>query len=148
MGMGANDEPYTSYLGTGWSFPPEFDRNGAVMVSDADDIAQSLQILFGTAVGERFLHPKYGLDMQELLFEPVSTTLTTLVKDRIRIAILIYEPRIEVQSLELDTSQQANGKVVLTLDYVVRATNSRFNLVYPFYMASDASEASSLYATE
>lgn len=132
------DQPPTSFLGTGWSFPPEFLTGGKIgkvlMTSDEEDIEASLRILLGTAAGERFLTPGYGLDMSELLFEPMSTTMTTFLKDRATMAILIYEPRILLQSLVVDTSQQSEGKVSIVIDYEVRATNSRYNLVYPFYL--------------
>ena len=45
------------------------------MVTDEQDIEQSLRILFGTAIGERLFAPGYGLDMREVVFEPMSTTL-------------------------------------------------------------------------
>jgi hypothetical protein len=147
--MDSNDSTtYTSFLGTGWSFPPEFAETarGVLMTSDEVDIHASLKILFGTSIGERFLHPKYGLNMRDLLFEPISTTMTTLFKDQIRMAILIYEPRIDVVSLELDTTGQFEGRVVLFLDYVVLATNSRYNLVYPFNL-TDGNELKSALGT-
>ena len=130
----------TSFLGSGWSFPPKFVRETGVVVmtSDEEDIKASLKILLGTGIGERFIHPKYGLDMDELLFEPMSTTFNTYLKDRIKTTILIYEPRINLLSVEIDTSAQYEGKVSLVIDYEVRATNSRFNLVYPFYMGGDS----------
>lgn len=132
---------YQSFLGTGWSFPPRFDQvSGCVaMTADEEDIAASLQILFGTLRGERFLNPKYGLNLRELLFEPMSTTMTTFVKDNIRTNILVYEPRIAVENLALDTSRQYEGRISILLEYRVRATNSRYNLVYPFFI-SDGSE--------
>jgi len=135
------DETYTSFLGTGWSFPPEFvrDISQALMTSDEDDIAASLKILFGTAIGERFLNPGYGLDMHELLFESMSTTMKTYLEDRIKTAVLIQEPRINLLSLELDTSAQSEGRISIVLEYAVRSTNSRYNLVYPFY-TTDGSE--------
>lgn len=125
---------YTSFLGNGWSFPPEFvlETGEVVMTADEDDIQSSLKILFGTAIGERFFNPKYGLDMQEMLFDPISTTMKTDLEDRVKIAILIYEPRIELLSLDLDTTAQNEGKVSIAIEYKVRATNSRYNLVYPF----------------
>jgi phage baseplate assembly protein W len=131
----------TSFLGRGWTFPPEFAfaPSGVRMIADDDDIRASLTILFGTAAGERFLRPKYGLDMHEMLFEPMSTTTRTYLEDRVRTAILIYEPRIDLLALKLDTSEQPEGRVTLLVEYAVRATNSRYNLVYPFY-ATDASE--------
>lgn len=127
----------TSFLGTGWSFPPTFTRalDGVRMVTGDEDIHDSLVILFGTTLGERFLRPRYGLDMHGLLFEPMSTTMITELEDRVRTAILIYEPRIDLQTLQLDTSAQQEGRVSLVIDYAVRATNSRFNLVYPFYLS-------------
>ena len=136
-----NEEPapktYTSFLGTGWSFPPEFaiESGEVLMTSDEEDIEASLKILLGTSLGERFLNPKYGLDLHEMLFEPISTTMTTLLKDRAKVALLIYEPRINLLGLEIDVSRQVEGQVAIVVEYEIRATNSRFNLVYPFYLS-------------
>jgi phage baseplate assembly protein W len=137
-------QSYTSFLGTGWSFPPEFllETGEVRMIGDEEDIHASLTILLGTALGERFLNPKYGLDMHDVLFEPMSTTMTTFLKDRVKNSLLIYEPRINLLSVELDTSAQFDGKVSIIVAYEVRATNSRFNLVYPFYL-TDGSEVRS-----
>lgn len=137
----ADNKIYTSFLGTGWSFPPEFNNelHTVVMTSDEEDIQASLNILLGTAAGERFMNPKYGLDLHSMLFEPMGTTARTLLKDRIRMSILVYEPRINLLSLDLDSSAELEGKIILILTYEVRATNSRFNLVYPFY-STDSNE--------
>ena len=134
---------YTSFLGTGWSFPPEFvaESGEVLMTSDDEDIRASLVILLGTTAGERFLNPKYGLDMHEVLFEPMSTTLATFLKDRVKTAILIYEPRINLISLQLETRDQIEGKLNIVLEYEIRTTNSRYNLVYPFY-SNDGNEVS------
>jgi uncharacterized protein len=131
--MADSDELYNSFLGTGWAFPPRFVAGGVVMSRDEEDIQQSLKILFGTVPGERFLEPKFGIDMQALMFEPMSTTLRSLVQDRIRTAILIYEPRIKVLDLLIDSPDPNEGTLRVLLEYEVRATNSRFNLVFPFY---------------
>jgi phage baseplate assembly protein W len=138
--------PHTSFLGTGWSFPPRFERQSGqvLMTSDEEDIEASLRILLGTSLGERFLRPKYGLNLRDLLFEPISTTMTTLFKDRIKTAILVYEPRIHLLLLEIDTSKQHEGRLQVVLDYEVRATNSRFNLVYPFFLAEGSEVRRSL----
>jgi len=135
------DLAYTSFLGTGWSFPPEFvlETGEVVMIADEEDIAASLKVLFGTAIGERFLNPKYGLDMRDILFDPIGTTMRTYLIDRVKIAILIYEPRIDLLSLDLDTTAQNEGKISIVMEYKIRATNSRYNLVYPF-STSDGNE--------
>jgi phage baseplate assembly protein W len=128
-------DTHSSFLGTGWSFPPEFapGTKTVLMTADEEDIAASLKILFQTAAGERFLNPKYGLDMRELLFEPMSTTMRTALKDRIRTAILVYEPRVRLLSLEVDTPDAVEGRLRVFVEYEIRATNSRYNLVFPFY---------------
>jgi len=128
-----------SFLGRGWAFPPRFAGGTAIMVDGADDVAESLRILFATAAGERAFAPKYGLDLRAILFEPISTTMRTLLLDRIRTAILIHEPRIRLLALALDAAEPGSGRLDLRLEYMLRATNSRYNLVYPFYR-SDGNE--------
>jgi uncharacterized protein len=125
-----------SFLGRGWSFPPTFDNQTGevVMVSEETDIEQSLQILLGTRPGERVMQPDFGCNLDIMLFEPLTITLITLVKDLIRTAILRHEPRIEVRSIAINTLQVNEGLVMIEIDYLVRSTNSRFNLVYPFYL--------------
>jgi uncharacterized protein len=138
-----NDEPdsYSSFLGTGWSFPPEFTVDGAdlLMRSNEEDVADSLSILFHTRLGERFFNPAYGLDMHEVLFEPMSTTMKTYLEDRIRTSVMVHEPRINLLSLFIDTSRGNEGVVAIVIEYELRGTNSRYNRVYPFY-TSDSSE--------
>ena len=126
-------DPPTSFLGVGWSFPPAFAGGEVRMSSDEVDIHESLQILFGTIAGERFLRPDYGLSPQELMFEPMSTTMRTFLKDRVHIAILTYEPRIKVIDLDVGSPDPNEGTLKIALEYEVRSTNSRFNLVFPFY---------------
>ena len=131
-----DNKPATNFLGTGWGFPPTFRRASRTvqMTSGEEDIDRSLEILLSTALGERVMRPDYGSNMEELLFEPIDTGLQTLIFDRINTAILYYEPRIEVEDIVLDTDRVVEGVLILTLMYRIRATNSRFNFVYPFYL--------------
>ena len=123
------------FLGRGWSFPPDFDpaTQSVRMTEKNEDIRKSLQILLTTTAGERVMQPKYGCNMEDLLFESLDTTTKTLIKDRIRTAILYFEPRIDVTGIELNTRSGLEGELVIEIDYLVRATNSRFNFVFPFY---------------
>ena len=123
-----------SFLGTGWSFPPTFDSSSVIMVSDEADIQQSLQILLATRKGERVMAPDYGCNLNEMLFEPITTTFKTYISEMIRTAILYYEPRIDLNSVTIDDSQDAAGVIYISLVYTVRTTNSRFNFVYPYYI--------------
>jgi phage baseplate assembly protein W len=124
-----------SFLGTGWGFPPAFSNktSDVGMLSDVDDIQSSLEILLTTRPGERVMRPDYGCNLDELIFEPLTTTFKTYIKDLISTAILYYEPRIEVNSIDLDDTGELEGRILIVIDYTVSATNTRFNFVYPFY---------------
>ncbi len=123
------------FLGRGWSFPPTFNitSQSVEMTEKVDDIYKSLEILLSTGVGERLMQPKYGCNMDELIFEALDTTTKTLIIDKIKTAILYFEPRIDAKKIELNTDNELEGIIVLEIEYVVRATNSRFNFVYPYY---------------
>jgi phage baseplate assembly protein W len=127
----------SSFLGTGWSFPPTFTEGGAdvVTVSDAEDIHQSLQILFATTPGERVMQDDYGCDLGRYLFEEIDrsliNSLTALVSD----AILFHEPRVTLNNLQISDEEADGGLLLIHIDYTIRSTNSRFNMVYPFYLS-------------
>ncbi len=125
----------TSFLGTGWSFPPTFSKatSEVDMISDEEDIQSSLQILLTTRQGERVMRPDYGCNLDELVFEPLTTTFKTYIKDLIATAILYYESRIDVNKIDLDDTGELEGRILIIIDYTVRSTNSRFNFVFPFY---------------
>ncbi|WP_299441137.1 GPW/gp25 family protein [uncultured Aquimarina sp.] len=125
-----------SFLGTGWGFPPEFSKKGkgrVEMLSDEADIKSSLEILLSTRLGERIMVPNYGCNLDELLFKPLNLTLKTFVKELIKNAILYYEPRIDLEKIDMDQTNELDGELLIILDYRIRATNSRSNLVFPFY---------------
>ena len=129
-------EAKKSFLGTGWAFPPEFTKNPCqvVMVSDKEDIDQSLRILLSTRHGERIMQPEYGCDLSDLLFTPISTSNISFVKDKIEKAVLYHEPRIDLKGVEINTDRQLEGVVVIVLSGKIRSTNSRYNMVYDFYL--------------
>ena len=132
-----NNIPERSFLGRGWSFPPTFSKssNEVLMTSDELDIQKSLEILLSTTIGERFLQPLYGCNLENYVFEPMNATIQTSIKITVKNAILLFEPRIKLLSVLLDTTFFMNeGRVDINVNYEIAGTNSRFNLVYPFYI--------------
>jgi uncharacterized protein len=125
-----------AFLGTGWSFPPSFTSKGGDVhvVSGAEDIEQSLAILLATRRGERVMQEEFGGDLSEFLFGEISEGLVGRVRDFVADAILHHEPRISLNGVEVSDSQAASGLLLIHIDYTIRATNSRFNMVYPFYV--------------
>lgn len=126
-----------SFLGTGWAFPITFDHEQSTvnMASEVQDIEQSLTILLRTRPGERVMRPDYGCALDDLLFEPVDAGIITYIKDLISSAILYYEPRVNLQNINILTEPAMvwEGKVLIELNLVVRSTNGRFNYVYDYY---------------
>ena len=124
------------FLGRGWGFPVTFGNQGrSVVVAEAeDDIRQSLEILLSTSLGERVMNPTFGWKRDALMFEPVSTSFGAYLAREIENAILFYEPRIELNVVNFDAAPDQEGLILIRLDYTVRTTNTRTNLVYPFYV--------------
>lgn len=122
-----------SFLGTGWGFPPEFEQKQVKMISNEEDIESSLHILLSTRLGERVMLPEYGCNLEELLFEGLNRTLITYVIELIKTAILYHEPRIDVLKIDISETEPLEGELIVEIDYKIRATNSRRNMVFPFY---------------
>lgn len=124
-----------AYLGRGWAFPPSFDPASASveMVAGLQDIRQSLTILLSTGIGERLLQPTYGCDLKRMTFEPVDTSYRTYLKDLVSNAVLYHEPRVVLEDVRVETHPE-EGRVDINVCFRVRGTNSRDNLVYPFYI--------------
>lgn len=124
-----------SFLGTGWGFPPTFKKStrAVKLIAGETDINSSLEILLSTRPGERILVPEYGCNLDELLFKPLNLTLKTYVIDLIKTAILYFEPRIDVNKINIVPGNDNEGVLLINIDYTIRTTNSRKNMVYPFY---------------
>lgn len=127
-----------AFIGKGWTFPPAFNnRTGTVEMSEGiTDIQESLQILLSTTLGERVMQPKYGCNLREYMFESLDSNRIGVIKQRVKDAILFYEPRIIAENVEVtgdDSLDLLEGKFTITVEYSIPGTNSRFNYVYDFY---------------
>lgn len=142
------DERSTSFLGKGWAFPPEFNYEMGTVetVKDEEDIRQSLRIILGTIPGERIMFPTFGCEIRKFVFESNDPTQISMLKDAIYDAILYHEPRIKLEKIEIkDNTQikdkaemenwrQIEGLIHIHIYYTVIITNTRSNMVYPFYL--------------
>ena len=133
----------SAFLGTGWSFPPAFGENGADVhtVFGVEDIEQSLAILFATRRGERVLQEDFGCDLSDFLFGEITPGLIGRLRSAVADAILHHEPRITLNEVEVSDTHARDGLLLIRIDYTVRATNSRYNMVYPFYLQEAAEPA-------
>ncbi|HVI44763.1 MAG TPA: GPW/gp25 family protein [Chitinophaga sp.] len=133
------------FLGCGWAFPPTFrkedDNNNnegyALMAVGRDDIEQSLRILLSTSLGERVMVPQYGCNLSDYQFAAINNTLVGFIIDLVSNAILFYEARIKADNItvtESDSWDAVQGFLRINIDYTIKATNSRYNFVYDFYI--------------
>jgi phage baseplate assembly protein W len=126
-----------SFLGRGWGFPPTFSKqtNEVLMTADEEDINKSLEILLSTTIGERFLQPLYGCNLEDYVFETMNVSTKTDIKITVKNGILMFEPRIKLLTVELLDDFVPEGRIDISVDYEVININKRFNLVYPFYLS-------------
>lgn len=123
-----------AFLGRGWSFPPTFNRVSCTvaMASGDADIRQSLWIILSTSLGERVMLPTFGCDLISKVFTALTTTTANAIASMVTRAIIDWEPRVTVESVTVTDAELA-GWIDISIDYIVRQTNSRSNLVFPFY---------------
>lgn len=122
-----------AFLGRGWSFPPVITGEGVTMVAYEEDIRQSLCVLFGTSPAERVNRYDYGCPLRRYAFEPITEEVMTQMRNDITRAIILFEPRITLEDVSFE-ERPAEGVLLIHLAYTILRTNSRNNMVYPFYL--------------
>lgn len=125
-----------AFLGVGVGFPVSLDAEGDFQLAKYEEsVRQSILIILGTAKGERVMRPDFGCSIYDLVFEPNSPSTAGRVSQAVQEALLLFEPRIDVLDVRVQSpSNQEREKMLVTVNYQVRATNNVFNLVYPFYL--------------
>jgi phage baseplate assembly protein W len=99
-----------------------------------DDVEQAIQIILLTQRGERPMLPEFGGGLRDFLFEPNSPATRGAIARVVRTALIDWEPRIDVERVEVVPDENEPNLLLIQVDFVVRATNSFYNRVYPFYL--------------
>ena len=116
-------------------WPLRVDQSGSIaMASATDGLSSSMRMVLATAPGERVMRPNFGCAIWDLLFEPINANTIGLMAVAVREALGQWEPRIEVLDVRIVPDVSVDGRVQIEVDYRVKATNDRRNLVYPFYV--------------
>ena len=124
-----------AFLGHGWSFPVAAGADGEISLSAYEqDVREAVRIVIGTEPGERVMRPDFGAGLRGLLFEPMTATTASLARHRVERALVLYEPRIDVLDVRVRAEAGASARLVVEVEYRVRATNTFYNLVYPFHL--------------
>jgi len=125
---------HKAFLGVGWAFPVQVDpTSDSALAAYEDDVRQAIRIILATDPGERVMRPDFGAGLNALAFEPIGTGTAALVRHTVEQALVRWEPRID--SIEVTvTSQPGTARLDIAIAYRIRATNTFYNLVYPFYL--------------
>jgi uncharacterized protein len=132
------------FLGNGWRFDLSQDETKAGIgvaggrIAEARDealIQQSIWLILSTAPGERVMRPDFGCGIHDLVFSnPSHGTLGEVIREVTR-ALTLFEPRIELRRVDARADVQNPSLILVEIDADIRSTNSRFNLVFPFYVS-------------
>jgi uncharacterized protein len=123
------------FLGRGWGFPVAADRDGEIrLVAEAEDVRQAVLLILETEPGERVMRPDFGCGLRGLVFEPLNEGTLALVRARVEEGLTAWEPRIDLERVTVTADQGETGLLVVDIGYRIRATNTFYNLVYPFYL--------------
>ncbi|APR86361.1 Hypothetical protein A7982_11710 [Minicystis rosea] len=101
-----------------------------------DAIRQSIWLILGTAPGERVGRPSFGCGIHDLIFAPRTAGTMGDVIRAVESALTRWEPRIDVLDVDAYPHPDDPAGLIVEIHYEVRATNSRVNLVYPFYLST------------
>jgi phage baseplate assembly protein W len=124
-----------SFIGRGLTFPMAVDQTGSIALTNgAEDLDRSIRVVLATAPAERVMRPEFGCRIWDLLFEPVNANTLGLMAQAVREAVAQWEPRAEVEEVIVTPDPKDASLVRIVVNYIVRTTNDRRNLVYPFYV--------------
>ncbi|MEK6279399.1 MAG: GPW/gp25 family protein [Acidobacteriota bacterium] len=128
-------EQHREFLGRGWAFPTRPDASGRLRYeSDEELVTEGIEIVLGTSPGERQMRPEFGCAIYELVGEANTAALRGMVRQKVREALLRWEPRIDVMDVRVESPDEQKNRLDIRIDYRIRSNNAFFNLVYPFFL--------------
>ena len=125
----------TDFLGVGWSFPVQPGPDGDVALAAYEEsVRQSVWTILGTSRGERAMRPDFGCGLADLVFSVGGAQTASAVETEVRRALTAWEPRLDLLDVRTGADGVLDNTLLIEIEYRVRATNTVFNLVYPFYL--------------
>jgi phage baseplate assembly protein W len=126
-------------IGRGWPFPLRQQPDHTLKLTGGEEkIRQSIQIILVTAPGERQMRPEFGCGIHDLVFQPNTSGLRSLVTEKVRASLTLFEPRIDVVEVTAETPPEGQNYLLVRIDYRIRSNNAFHNLVYPFFLTEGA----------
>ena len=124
-----------NFLGVGLAFPVALNENNQLKISRYEmAVQQSIWTILGTAKGERIMRPDFGCGIHDFVFSANSASTVGQIVSEVRQSLIEWEPRIDILDIDVTADENEDNKLLIIINYQVRTTNNRFNLVYPFYL--------------
>lgn len=133
----------TDFIGSGWAFPMRINARGGIEMSRHDqDVQEAIRIVLSTPIGERRMRPRFGCGVHDLTFATNDPATHGLIRYHVVEALTLWEPRIELRpdGVRVQIDPDEPSRVLVEIDYQLRATNEPRNLVFPFYLIPDEAE--------
>jgi len=123
------------FLGVGWTSPVKLnDKYQIEMAHHEECVRQSLLMILGTAKGDRIMRPDFGCGIHDLVFANNSPSMFGRIIYEVRQSLINWEARIDILDINAYPHEKQPNLLLIQINYQVRTTNNRFNLVYPFYL--------------
>jgi phage baseplate assembly protein W len=124
----------SDFLGSGWAFPVGVDARGRIGLAHREqDVEQAIKVILLTPKGQRLMRPEFGCQIHDLLFAPNDGNTAGLAAYYVEEALAMWEPRIEVLAVDVSPDPRDAARVLITIDYEIKAVHDRRSLVFPFY---------------
>lgn len=122
-------------IGRGWVFPPNIGpQGGMALTSERTELDQSIRIILSTSPGQRVMRPNFGCRLYELVFAPNNNHTTAQARRYVEEALGMWEPRIRVTKVDARPDEQERSRLIIYIQYQVKATHDQRSLVFPFYL--------------
>jgi len=143
MQGGPHPTTESDFIGSGWSFPVRVSARGGIALSNREqDLKEAIRVILSTPIGERRMRPRFGCGVHDLTFATNDPATHGLIRYHVIQALTLWEPRIALvdDGVRVRTDDSEPSRVLVDITYVVRGTNDRRNLVYPFYLIPEEAE--------
>jgi phage baseplate assembly protein W len=126
------------YIGQGLAFPLQVNPQGGIALASGErDVEQAIRIILSTAPGERVMRPEFGCRIHELVFAPQDAATESLVVYYVEEALAQWEPRIDVQEVDVSADPDRDGALLVEIKYRVKDTHDERSIVYPFFLSGE-----------
>ncbi|MFG2794557.1 GPW/gp25 family protein [Streptomyces sp. NPDC048419] len=128
----------TDFIGIGWAFPMGVTPSGGILtVSNEAVLTRAIRLILSTYPGERPMRPEFGSHLRDYVFRTIDEQVAAEISHDVRQSLLRWEPRIDVEEVYISPDPDQPETTYIDIAYLVKGTNDRRNLVFPFYSIPD-----------